>query len=76
MKDLEEGKIYTLTFDKHEQYSNQKILCVEIIVKLKKTIKMRNLDTNEIKWYRIESSSVEILDEVPIKYFRKEKLKK
>ena len=75
LEDLKQGKIYTITFDTHESYSKQKIKCVKVLIKLENSIKLEDIDTDEIKWYRTDIIIV-LLDELPVKYLRKEKLEK
>jgi hypothetical protein len=53
----------------------QKIKCIKILIKLENSIKLEDIDTNEIKWYRT-TQAIMLLDKLPIKYFRKEKLDK
>lgn len=73
--DLEEGKIYTISFQVNELHSIQKIECVRVLVKLENTIQLEDIDTTEIKWYRT-TKPIDLLDEMPIKYLRKQKLDK
>jgi len=75
LSDLQENKTYTLTFDVNEPSYRQKINCVKVQIKLEKTIKLLDIDMNETKWYQT-SQQANIFDEVPVKYFRKEKLEK
>ena len=75
LKELEEGKIYTITFDVNENYNKQKIKCIRIVIKLENSMKVEDIDTDEIKWYR-SGVAIKILDELPVKYLRKEKLEK
>jgi len=75
LDELEQGKIYTITFDVNEMYSNQKIKCVKVLIKLKNSIQLEDIDKNEIKWYRT-MVSIDLLDEMPAKYLRKQKLEK
>jgi hypothetical protein len=46
-----------------------------VYIKLKKSIKIRYVDTDEEKWHQIHQQ-IKIFDELPIKYIRKEKLEK
>lgn len=73
--DLEEGKIYTISFQINELYSNQKIECVKVLIKLENSIQLEYMDSNGVKWQRTTTPII-LLDELPIKYFRKEKLEK
>jgi hypothetical protein len=75
LEDLEESKCYIVSFDVNEPPYSQKFTLTEIrvLIKLKNTIKL--FINNEIRWYLI-SKSVIICDEIPIKYYRKEKLQK
>lgn len=75
LSDLEENKIYTITYDVNATYSQQKIMCVKVLIKLKNSIKLEDIDSNEIKWQRTMTPII-LLDELPIKYIRKEKLEK
>ena len=72
---LEEGKLYTIIFDHDKTYSTQTITAIKVLIKLTNSIKIQNIDTQEIKWYR-SGLGIIILDEIPQKYFRKEKLEK
>lgn len=75
LRNLEEGKIYTITFDVNDTPKQQKIKCVRVIIKLENSLKIADLEINEIKWYN-SNIQIQVLDEVPDKYFRKEKLEK
>ncbi len=75
LDDLEQGKIYTITFDVNEMYSAQKIKCVKVLIKLRNSIQLEDIDTNEVRWYR-SMVSIDLLDEMPVKYLRKQKLEK
>lgn len=75
LRNLEENKIYTLTFDVNEQPKSQHIKCYRIVAKLTNSIRIADMDSNEVKWF---PSNIQIIlfDEVPERYFRKEKLDK
>lgn len=85
---LQEGKYYTISFDKPDPYSYKKdpnIIEIQVLIKLEKTIKIKisqnnpnglSYETNPgIKWYEC-NKDIQIFDEIPMHYFRKEKLKK
>ncbi len=71
---LMENKTYTITFDVTKLYLDQEIKCVYVLMKLEKSIKLRDVDTKIEKWFRTETQ-IDLLDEIPVKYLRKEKLK-
>lgn len=75
LENLEENKCYIVSFDINEPPYSSKfhLIEVKVLIKLKNTIKL--FINDEIKWY-LTSKSVIICDEVPIKYFRKDKLQK
>jgi hypothetical protein len=71
---LEEGKSYTISFD--DEYNRfPTIVEIRVLMKLKKSIKLLLLMKNEVIWYPT-SRCILIFDEIPIKYYRKEKLEK
>ena len=73
---LEEGKYYTISFDDPNSYiPNPKIIEIKVLIKLKNSIKLKLLESNKNEWYRI-TKEIRFFDEIPIKYFRKEKLEK
>lgn len=74
---LREGAYYTISFDPYDMYNMKDITIIEvqILIKLENSIKVKLIDKNEIKWYT-SFKHIQVFDEIPIKYFRKEKLKK
>jgi len=58
LSDLEEGKIYNITFDIYEAYAQQKIKCIKILIKLKNSIKLEDIDTNKIKYRVLDSRKI------------------
>jgi hypothetical protein len=73
---LREGGVYTISFDPYDMYNMKDINIIEIqvLIKLEKSIKIKFIEKNEIKWYK--SARARLFDEIPLKYYRKEKLKK
>jgi hypothetical protein len=69
--ELEENKTYILTMEPYTSTPN--ILEVKVLIKLNNTIKLKI--NNEEKWW-LTAKAIIIYDEVPIKYFRKEKLER
>jgi len=69
--ELEENKTYILTMEPYSSTPN--ILEVKVIIKLNNTIKLQI--NNEEKWW-LTAKAIMIYDEIPAKYFRKEKLQK
>lgn len=72
---LKENSSYTICFNIHEVAKNQIIHYITVLIKLDNSIKIRFVDTNEEKWYN-SNANILCLDEVPVRYLRKEKLDK
>ena len=76
LKNLEEGKYYIISFDDESTFSkNITLIEIKVLIKLKKSIKILFVDTNEIRW-KPTHHYIQIFDEIPIKYYRKDKLEK
>lgn len=75
LRNLEEAKIYTITFDVNEAPRLQKVKCIKVLVKLTNSMKISDLETSENQWIN-SNVQIQLFDEVPEKYFRKEKLQK
>jgi hypothetical protein len=74
---LIEGKYYTISFEFNDIYSSKELNIIEIqvLIKLENSIKIKLIQKNETKWYP-STKYIQLFDEIPVKYFRKEKLKK
>jgi len=73
---LEEGKYYTVSFDDRDTFIHQMdIIEIKVLIKLENSIKIKLLVEGKDKWFPT-NKFIHIFDEIPIKYFRKEKLKK
>jgi hypothetical protein len=70
---LQEGKTYIISFDINEYTTSKKFILLEtkVLIKLENSIKLSI--KNEVVWYSVDTL-VKILDEIPAKYLRKEKL--
>jgi hypothetical protein len=77
LKQLEEGKYYTISFDFNDVYHSKPINIIEIqvLIKLENSIKLKLLEGDKCIWYE-SIKAIQMFDEIPIKYYRKEKLKK
>lgn len=75
--ELIEGKYYTISFEFFNQYSTNmpQIFEIKILIKLENSIKIFFVNKNTSEWFQT-SKICSIYDEIPIKYFRKEKLEK
>jgi hypothetical protein len=73
--DLQEGKCYTITFDISLYSERVDIIEIQVLIKLENTIKLKFIDTNKTIWYQT-NKGIKIFDEIPLKYYRKEKLQK
>lgn len=75
LNSLTEGKYYTISFEFYDVYSSKDINIIEIqvLIKLENSIKIKLIQKNEIKWYS-SNKYIQLFDEIPLKYYRKEKL--
>jgi len=74
---LREGGIYTISFDSYDPYNMKDVSIIEIqvLIKLENSIKIKFIEKDEIKWLS-STKHIQMFDEIPLKYFRKDKLKK
>ena len=70
MDDLKLNKYYILEIEYPEDIYNTD--AYEIIIKLENSLKIKSIDSNKVFWVNVDN--VEVLDELPKKYIRKEKL--
>ena len=77
LKNLKEGGYFTVSFDSYDLYKTKdpNIIEIQILIKLENSIKIKILEKNEVKWFS-STKIIQFYDEIPVKYFRKEKLKK
>lgn len=75
LKDLQENKCYTISFDVSLYSERVDIVEIQVLIKLENSIKLKFIDTSKFMWYPSEKS-IKIFDEIPLKYYRKLKLDK
>lgn len=75
LNQLEEGKYYAISFDYIDMYSSKKINIIEIqiLIKLENSMKIKLIEENKIQWHE-SGTYIQMFDEIPLKYYRKEKL--
>jgi len=73
LEQLENGKFYTIQMG--TDYHAINIIEIKVVLKLPNSVKLLLIEENVEKWY---DSNTDILffDEVPISYYRKQKLQK
>ena len=72
---LVEGNFYTIALaNSYTDYKSIKIIEVQVLLKLKNSIKLKFMIDDSIEWFP-SSRIILLYDEIPIAYYRKEKLK-